>query len=190
MALFGEKYGDEVRVVSVGDWARELCGGTHAQRSGQLGLVKILGEASIGAGVRRVEALVGADAYQFLAREHALVAQLTETLKVRPEELPDRVAALIARLREVEKDLERLRSAQVLAAAGELAADPVDVFGVGVVDPPGAGRHRRRRPAPARPRRARPDPGRPAGCRGDGRGQRTTARSWSSRSTTRAASGA
>ncbi|MEO7979514.1 MAG: alanine--tRNA ligase, partial [Sporichthyaceae bacterium] len=91
MALFGEKYGDEVRVVSVGDWARELCGGTHAQRSGQLGLVSILGESSIGAGVRRVEALVGVDAYSFLAREHALVSQLTEALKVRPEELPDRV---------------------------------------------------------------------------------------------------
>ena len=117
MALFGEKYGDEVRVVSVGDWARELCGGTHAQRSGQLGLVKILGESSIGAGVRRVEALVGVDAYRFLAREHALVAQLTEALKVRPEELPDRVAALTARLREVEKDLEKVRSGQVLAAA-------------------------------------------------------------------------
>src|SRR5262249_34860655 len=75
MALFGEKYGDRVRVVSVGEWARELCGGTHALRSGQLGLVKILGESSIGAGVRRVEALVGVDAYSFLAREHALVAQ-------------------------------------------------------------------------------------------------------------------
>jgi alanyl-tRNA synthetase len=133
MALFGEKYGDEVRVVSVGDWARELCGGTHAQRSGQLGLVSILGEQSIGAGVRRVEALVGVDAYQFLAREHVLVSQLTEALKVRPEELPDRVAALTARLREVEKDLEKVRSSQVLAAAGELAANPTDVFGVGVV---------------------------------------------------------
>jgi alanyl-tRNA synthetase len=133
MALFGEKYGDEVRVVSVGDWARELCGGTHARRSGQLGLVKILGEASIGAGVRRVEALVGVDAYQFLAREHALVAQLTEALKVRPEELPDRVAALTAKLREVEKDLASVRSGQVLAAAAQLAASPIDVFGVGVV---------------------------------------------------------
>jgi alanyl-tRNA synthetase len=133
MALFGEKYGDEVRVVSVGDWARELCGGTHAQRSGQLGLVKILGESSIGAGVRRVEALVGVDAYRFLAREHALVAQLTDALKVRPEELPDRIAALTTRLREVEKDLERVRSGQVLEAAAELAAHPTDVFGVGVV---------------------------------------------------------
>ena len=133
MALFGEKYGDAVRVVSVGDWARELCGGTHALRSGQLGLVKILGESSIGAGVRRVEALVGTDAYQFLAREHALVGQLTDALKVRPEELPERVAALTSRLREVEKDLERVRSAQVLAVAAELAAEPLDVFGVGVV---------------------------------------------------------
>ena len=77
MALFGEKYGDEVRVVSVGDWARELCGGTHAARSGQLGLVKLLGEARSASGVRRVEALVGPDAYRFLAREHVLVAQLT-----------------------------------------------------------------------------------------------------------------
>ena len=133
MALFGEKYGDQVRVVSVGDWARELCGGTHAQRSGQLGLVKILGESSIGAGVRRVEALVGVDAYRFLAREHLLVSQLTEALKVRPDELPDRVAAITARLREVEKDLAQVRSSQVLAAAGQLAGNPTDVFGVGVV---------------------------------------------------------
>jgi len=133
MALFGEKYGERVRVVSVGEWARELCGGTHAHRSGQLGLVKILGEASIGAGVRRVEALVGVDAYQFLAREHLLVSSLTETLKVRPEELPDRVAGLMSRLREVEKELASLRSSQVLAAAGDLAASPTDIFGVAVV---------------------------------------------------------
>ncbi len=88
MALFGEKYGDQVRVISVGDWARELCGGTHAARSGQLGVVKLLGESSIGSGVRRVEALVGGDAYRFLAREHLLVAQLSEALKVRPNSCP------------------------------------------------------------------------------------------------------
>ncbi|HKG52502.1 MAG TPA: alanine--tRNA ligase [Actinomycetales bacterium] len=133
MALFGEKYGDEVRVVSVGDWARELCGGTHAQRSGQLGLVQLLGESSIGSGVRRVEALVGTDAYDYLAREHALVGQLTEALKVRPEELPDRVGSILSRLRDAEKEIERMRQAQVLAAAAGLASSPQEVFGVQVV---------------------------------------------------------
>jgi alanyl-tRNA synthetase len=133
MALFGEKYGDEVRVVSVGDWARELCGGTHAQRSGQLGLVQLLGESSIGSGVRRVEALVGTDAYDYLAREHALVGQLTEVLKVRPDELPDRVGSILTRLRDAEKEIERMRQAQVLAAAAGLAGSPRDVFGVQVV---------------------------------------------------------
>ena len=109
MALFGEKYGDEVRVVSVGDWARELCGGTHAGRSGQLGVIKLLGESSIGSGVRRVEALVGGDAYRFLAREHVLVAQLSEALKVRPEELPERVDDIVERLRAAEKEIEKVR---------------------------------------------------------------------------------
>src|SRR4029079_12518001 len=85
MALFGEKYGDRVRVVSVGDWARELCGGTHLGHTGELGVVKLVGESSIGAGVRRVEALVGADAYRFLAREHLLVTQLSEAAKAPAE---------------------------------------------------------------------------------------------------------
>ncbi|HZG95343.1 MAG TPA: alanine--tRNA ligase, partial [Mycobacteriales bacterium] len=133
MALFGEKYGDEVRVVEVGDYARELCGGTHALRSGQLGLVKIMGEASIGAGVRRVEALVGVDAFRFLAREHVLLSQLGETLKARPEEVPDRVAALMQRVRDAEKELERLKAGAVMQAAGGLAAGAVDVGGVAVV---------------------------------------------------------
>jgi len=133
MALFGEKYGDEVRVISVGDWARELCGGTHAGRSGQLGVIKLLGESSIGSGVRRVEALVGADAYRFLAREHTLVAQLSEALKARPEELPDRVDDLVERLRTAEKEIERVRVQQLLAAAGQLAGAAKDVYGVSFV---------------------------------------------------------
>ncbi|MGZ4437103.1 MAG: alanine--tRNA ligase [Nocardioides sp.] len=133
MALFGEKYGDEVRVISVGDWARELCGGTHAGRSGQLGVVKLLGESSIGSGVRRVEALVGGDAYRFLAREHVLVAQLSEVLKVRAEELPERVHDLVERLRTAEKEIERVRMQQLLAAAGQLAAGARDVYGVSFV---------------------------------------------------------
>jgi alanyl-tRNA synthetase len=133
MALFGEKYGDKVRVISVGDWARELCGGTHAGRSGQLGVIKLLGESSIGSGVRRVEALVGGDAYRFLAREHVLVAQLSEALKVRAEELPERVNDIVERLRTAEKEIERIRVGQLLSAAGELAAAAKDVYGVSFV---------------------------------------------------------
>jgi alanyl-tRNA synthetase len=133
MALFGEKYGDQVRVVSVGDWARELCGGTHAGSSGKLGVIKLLGESSIGSGVRRVEALVGADAYKFLAREHVLVAQLSEALKARPEELPARVHDILEKLRVAEKELEKVRVAGLLARAGELAAAAEQVGGVALV---------------------------------------------------------
>jgi alanyl-tRNA synthetase len=116
MALFGEKYGDEVRVVSVGDWARELCGGTHVGSSGQLGIVKLLGESSIGAGVRRVEALVGADAYQFLTREHILLNSVTSLIKgSRSEELPEKIQGLLDKLRDAEKELAALRSAQAMA---------------------------------------------------------------------------
>jgi alanyl-tRNA synthetase len=141
MALFGEKYGDKVRVVSVGDWARELCGGTHAGSSGKLGVVKLLGESSIGSGVRRVEALVGSDAYQFLAREHVLVAQLSEALKVRPEQLPERVNDIVEKLRAAEKEIEKVRVAQLLAAAGTLASQAEDIGGVAFVghEVPGAG---------------------------------------------------
>jgi alanyl-tRNA synthetase len=140
IALFGEKYGDAVRVVEVGDYARELCGGTHAARSGQLGMVKLLSESSIGSGVRRVEGLVGLDAYSFLAREHLLLSQLAGTFKVPSEEVPDRVAAVLDRLREVEKELSGLKSGAVLQQAAQLAAGAKDVGGlqyVGVEAPAG-----------------------------------------------------
>ncbi|HVE75127.1 MAG TPA: alanine--tRNA ligase, partial [Mycobacteriales bacterium] len=140
MALFGEKYGDEVRVVEVVDYARELCGGTHAQRSGQLGVVKLLSESSIGSGVRRVEALVGLDAYTYLAREHVLLSQLVELLNVPADEVPDRVVATLGRLRDVEKELAAVRSQAVLQRAGAFAEGSRDVNGiawVGVEAPAG-----------------------------------------------------
>ncbi|MBU6243641.1 MAG: alanine--tRNA ligase [Actinomycetales bacterium] len=127
MALFGEKYGDQVRVVSVGDWAHELCGGTHAQRSGQLGVVTFLSEGSIGAGVRRVEALVGSDAYQFLAREHILVSRLTELVKAPAEELVDRIERTIASLKDAERDLARVRSAQLTASVDGIIGEGRDI---------------------------------------------------------------
>ena len=127
MALFGEKYGDTVRVVSVGDWAHELCGGTHAQRSGQLGVVTFLSEGSIGAGVRRVEALVGTDAYRFLAREHVLVSRLTELVKAPAEELVERIERTIASLKDAERDLAKVKSAQMTASMGDIIGEGEDV---------------------------------------------------------------
>jgi alanyl-tRNA synthetase len=134
MALFGEKYGDIVRVVSIGgDWSRELCGGTHVKASGEIGRVALLGESSIGSGVRRVDALVGDGAYGFQAKEHALVGQLTGLLGARPEELADRVGSLLTKLKDTEKELAALRKGQLLAAAGRLAAEAPVVGDVRVV---------------------------------------------------------
>lgn len=134
MALFGEKYGDQVRVVSVGDWARELCGGTHVKRSGQLGVVKLLSESSIGAGVRRVEALVGVDAYKFLAREHVLLNSLTELIKgARVEELPEKISDLLNKVKEIEKELSVVRSAQAMGQVSELASKFTEINGVSVL---------------------------------------------------------
>jgi alanyl-tRNA synthetase len=134
MALFGEKYGDRVRVVSVGDWARELCGGTHVHRSGQLGVIKLLSESSIGAGVRRVEALVGADAYQFLAREHVLLNSLTQIIKgARVEELPTRINDLVLKMRDIEKEVAALRTASAMESAASLISAAKVVAGTTVV---------------------------------------------------------
>ncbi|MDQ1648511.1 MAG: alanyl-tRNA synthetase [Frankiaceae bacterium] len=137
-ALFGEKYGNAVRVVDVGDrdapYARELCGGTHVGRSAQLGAVTLLSESSSAAGVRRVEALVGIDAFRFLAREHVLLGQVASAVKAtQAEEVPERVADVVARLREAERSLERLRGEAVLANAGGLVDGAQDVNGIAVV---------------------------------------------------------
>jgi len=134
MALFGEKYGDQVRVVSVGDWARELCGGTHVARSGQLGVVKLLSESSIGAGVRRVEALVGVDAYRFLAREHILLNSLTALIKgSRPEELPEKILDLLTKMKEIEKELAAVRSAAAMSDLSSVAAKAQNLNGTTVI---------------------------------------------------------
>ena len=134
MALFGEKYGDVVRVVSVGDWAHELCGGTHAQRSAQLGVIKFLSEQSIGAGTRRVEALVGSDAYQFLAREHLIISNLQEMLKGKAEELPEKVSSLMERLKDAEKEIEKSRKSQLTGSINDYLKTAHDVNGIKVAN--------------------------------------------------------
>ncbi|WP_320067961.1 alanine--tRNA ligase [Micromonospora sp. RTGN7] len=163
MALFGEKYGERVRVVEVGDYARELCGGTHVARSAQLGLVKILSEASVGSGVRRIEALVGMDAFGFLAREHLLVSRLAELFRVPGDQVADRVEQTVTQLRDAEKELEKLRAQLVLGGAAALAAQAKDVHGVAYVGteaPEGAAGNDVR--TLAQEIRGRIDPARPA----------------------------
>jgi alanyl-tRNA synthetase len=123
MAMFGERYPDQVRVVEIGGpFSLELCGGTHVHNSAQIGPVTILGESSVGSGVRRVEAYVGLDSFRHLAKERALMAGLASSLKVPSEEVPARVANLVERLKAAEKELDRVRLANARAAAANAAA--------------------------------------------------------------------
>ena len=133
VALFGEKYGDQVRVVDMGDYSRELCGGTHVGRIGELGVVKLVSDSSVGSGVHRVEALVGMDAMRHISKEHYLVNQLAEQFKVPADQLPERIENVVTRLQKAEKELQQLRVQQVLSSAGELAGKATDVRGVSLV---------------------------------------------------------
>ncbi|HEV3491128.1 MAG TPA: alanine--tRNA ligase [Reyranella sp.] len=135
MALFGEKYGEEVRVLSMGGdpnvdggktYSVELCGGTHALRTGDIGLFKIVGEGAVAAGVRRIEALAGAAAEQHVRHQADLLAEAAATLKVRPEDLPARLAALVDGQRKIERELSEARKALALAGGGGSSASAAD----------------------------------------------------------------
>jgi alanyl-tRNA synthetase len=134
MAMFGEAYPDEVRVVEIGGpFSLELCGGTHVHNSAQIGPVTILGESSVGSGVRRVEAYVGLESFKHLAKERALIAGLASSLKVPSDEVPARVANLVERLKVAEKEIERNRLANARAAVANAAAGAQHVGNVRVV---------------------------------------------------------
>jgi alanyl-tRNA synthetase len=134
MALFGEAYPEDVRLVEIGGpFSLELCGGTHVHNSAQIGPVTILGESSVGSGVRRVEAYVGLDSFKYLAKERALMAGLASSLKVPSDEVPARVANLVERLKVAEKELDRARLANARAAAVNAAAGAEQVGKVRLV---------------------------------------------------------
>ena len=122
MALFGESYGDKVRVVEIGGpFSIELCGGTHVAHSSQIGPVAVLGESSVGSGARRIEAYSGMDSFRFLSKEAALASGLAAELKAPTGQLPDRIAQLTERLRAAEKEIENLHRQQLLASTANLA---------------------------------------------------------------------
>ncbi len=134
MALFGEKYGDTVRVVDIGGpWSRELCAGTHVTRSSEVGLINLVGEASIGSTNRRVEALVGVDAFASFAAERALVAELTSSLKTPRDALPARIAEILEQLKSAEKSIANYRAAQVRERVPALVATAVALGSVTAV---------------------------------------------------------
>ncbi|MFC9895903.1 alanine--tRNA ligase [Nocardia sp. NPDC127579] len=143
MALFGENYGSEVRVVEIGGpFSMELCGGTHVQHSSQIGPITLLGESAIGSGKRRVEAFVGLDSYKYLAKERALLAGVASSLKVPSEEVPARVEQLVERLKVAEKELERTKLAAVLSSVSAFVDQAERIGGVllvAVAAPEGVG---------------------------------------------------
>jgi alanyl-tRNA synthetase len=133
MALFGEKYGEEVRVVTMGDFSTELCGGTHVERTGDIGLFKFVGESGIAAGVRRVEALTGLGALALVERQEALLKQVCDVVKTNPENLLDKVQQLISSNRNLERELEQLKVKLASAAGSDIANESIQIKDVSVL---------------------------------------------------------
>jgi alanyl-tRNA synthetase len=131
MMLFGEKYPDIVRMVSMGDFSRELCGGTHLDNTAQVGMFKVVGEESVSAGTRRITALTGSQAVAHLRRAEAALAETAALLRVPPAEVPSRVAALVKELRELKKHTSSKGAGDV--SAEKLLAEATDLGGVRVV---------------------------------------------------------
>ena len=133
LAFFGDKYGDEVRVLRFGDFSTELCGGTHVDRMGDIGLFKVIAEGGVSAGVRRIEAVAGRVAVDWMQGLDHSVRQVAGRLKTTPEQMAERVDQLLDRSRQLEKELERLKGKLASAAGSDLAGEAVDVSGVNLI---------------------------------------------------------
>ena len=133
MALFGEKYGDEVRVLKIGEFSTELCGGIHAQRAGDIGLFKIISETGVASGVRRLEAITGEAAIQWLEAREKSITEIANVVKSVPETAAEKVRQLMTKSKSLEKELERLQAKLASSAGGELANQAIDVGGINVL---------------------------------------------------------
>jgi alanyl-tRNA synthetase len=133
MALFGEKYGDEVRVIGMGDFSTELCGGTHVRRTGDIGLFKIVAESGVAAGIRRVEAVTGEGALAWVQGEEARLAEAAFALKARPAEIGQKIAQIMDNVKGLERELARLKSKMASAQGEDLVSQAVKVKGAQVL---------------------------------------------------------
>jgi alanyl-tRNA synthetase len=133
MALFDEKYGDKVRVVTVKDVSKELCGGTHTRASGDIGLFKIISETGIAAGVRRIEALAGRRAYQEVKKEERNLQEIAQMLKASDPDIVGRVEKLMAQLKDTEKELDRIKHRLQSSQAGDVISEARDINGIKVL---------------------------------------------------------
>jgi alanyl-tRNA synthetase len=135
MALFGEKYGSEVRVLAMGEdrFSVELCGGTHVARTGDIGLFRVVNEGGVAAGVRRIEAITGSAALADVANLDATIDTLCEEAKAQPDNLVARVGAMRSQLKELEKQVEQMKLKMAQSAGGELVSQALDVRGVKVL---------------------------------------------------------
>ena len=133
MALFGEKYGDEVRVVGMGEFSTELCGGTHVNRTGNIGLLKIVSEGGVAAGVRRIEAVTGPGALAYSQEQEATLRQIADMIKAQPQEATTRLAQIQEQVKSLEKELARYKSKLASSQGDDLAEQAVDVAGIKVL---------------------------------------------------------
>jgi len=133
MALFGEKYGDEVRVLKIGEFSTELCGGTHVERAGDIGCFKIISETGVAAGVRRIEAVTGSGAMEWLASREKALTIIAGLLKSAPEKAAEKVEQLLDKTRSLEKQLEKLQAQLASSAGSELSSQAIDVAGIKVL---------------------------------------------------------
>ena len=132
-ALFGEKYGDEVRVVSMGDYSIELCGGTHLTNTSQIGMFKILSEGGVAAGVRRIEAITGKEVYNFLNNKQHLINEVCATIKAKEDNLIAKVAHLLDETKSLTKELNEVKAKMSLQSADSILDSKVDINGVNIV---------------------------------------------------------
>jgi alanyl-tRNA synthetase len=133
MALFGEKYGEEVRVLGMGDFSTELCGGTHVSRTGDIGFFKIVSEGGVAAGVRRIEAVTGPGALRFVQELDARVAEVAGALKAQPAELSQKIAQIIDNVKSLEKELAKLKGKLASSQGDDLVGQAIDVKGIQVL---------------------------------------------------------